>query len=118
MQVQFFDKFGIRIISFAAVKHKTYIRCGLKDVQTRIRKGETGIVIFAGDVAPIEIMCHLPGVCEEKDIPYVYTPSRKDLGAALGVKRGCLTVLIRLHNDYEETFNELKEEITNLSIAL
>ncbi|KAJ8968717.1 hypothetical protein NQ317_011496 [Molorchus minor] len=67
-----------------AVKHKTYVRCGLKDVQTRIRKGETGIVMFAGDVAPIDIMCHLPGVCEEKNIPYAYIPSKKDLGAALG----------------------------------
>lgn len=25
-----------------AVKHKTFIRNGLKDVQTRLRKGETG----------------------------------------------------------------------------
>lgn len=63
-------------------------------------------------------MCHLPGVCEEKDIPYVYVPCRKDLGAALGVKRGCLTVLIRTYPEYEESFNELKEEITNLGIAL
>ncbi|KAJ8941229.1 hypothetical protein NQ318_015661 [Aromia moschata] len=101
-----------------AIKHKTYFRCGLKDVQTRIRKGETGIVIFAGDVAPVDIMCHLPGVCEEKNIPYVYVPSRKDLGNALGVKRGCLTVLIRPHEEYEEAFKEVKEEITHLSIAL
>ncbi|KAL1513008.1 hypothetical protein ABEB36_002496 [Hypothenemus hampei] len=100
-----------------AVQHKTFIRCGLKDVQTRIRKGETGIVIFAGDVTPADIMCHLPGVCEEKDIPYVYIPSRKDLGAALGVKRGCVTVLIRPKSDYEEAFNELKSEINQLPIA-
>ncbi|XP_076265646.1 NHP2 ribonucleoprotein [Rhynchophorus ferrugineus] len=101
-----------------AVKHKTYIRCGLKDVQTRIRKGETGLVIFAGDVTPIDIMCHLPGVCEDKNIPYVYTPSRKDLGAAMGVKRGCLTVLIRPNDDYADSFNELKEELTTLAVAL
>ncbi|CAG9759736.1 unnamed protein product [Ceutorhynchus assimilis] len=99
-------------------KHKTYIRCGLKDVQTRIRKGESGLVIFAGDVSPLEIMCHLPGVCEDKDIPYVYTPSRKDLGAALGVKRGCLTVLIRSHSEYEDTFNELKAELKTLAVTL
>ncbi|XP_050303270.1 H/ACA ribonucleoprotein complex subunit 2-like protein [Anthonomus grandis grandis] len=101
-----------------AIKQKTYVRCGLKDVQTRIRKGETGIVIFAGDVSPVDIMCHLPGVCEDKNIPYVYIPSRKDLGAAMGVKRGCLTVLIRSHNEYEEAFNELKEEIATLAVDL
>ncbi|XP_019880031.2 H/ACA ribonucleoprotein complex subunit 2-like protein [Aethina tumida] len=101
-----------------AMKHKTYVRCGLKDVQTRIRKGETGIVLFAGDVSPVEIMCHLPGVCESKQIPYVYTPSRKDLGAAMGVKRGCLTVLIRKNNEYEEAFDELKAEISTLGLSL
>ena len=57
-------------------KHKTLVRNGLKDVQSRIRKGEKGIVIFAGDVTPIEVMCHMPAVCEEKGLPYVYTPSR------------------------------------------
>ncbi|CAH1974062.1 unnamed protein product [Acanthoscelides obtectus] len=101
-----------------AVKQKTYIRCGLKDVQTRIRKGETGIVIFAGDVSPVDIMCHLPAVCEEKNIPYVYIPSRKDLGGAMGVKRGCLTVLIRPHEEYKDPYNELKEELEQLGIAL
>ena len=57
-------------------KHKTYVRNGLKDVQSRIRKGEKGVVVFAGDVTPIEVMCHMPAVCEEKSLPYVYTPSR------------------------------------------
>ncbi|KAL3274528.1 hypothetical protein HHI36_015910 [Cryptolaemus montrouzieri] len=99
-----------------AMKHKTYLRCGLKDVQTRIRKGETGIVVFAGDVTPIEIMCHLPAVCEEKDIPYVYTPSRRDLGGTMGVKRGCLMVLIRPHSEYQEAFDELAEEVKHLPV--
>ena len=57
-------------------KHKGFVRNGLKDVQGRIRKGETGLVIFAGDVTPIEVMCHMPAVCEEKSLPYCYTPSR------------------------------------------
>lgn len=94
------------------------MRNGLKDVQTRIRKGETGIVIFAGDINPIEIMCHLPGVCEDKDIPYVYTPSRKDLGATLGVKRGCLMVLIRPNDEYKDAFEECKQDIKNLAVVL
>merc|ERR1711881_520105 len=77
------------------MKHKTHIRNGLKDVQSRIRKGEKGIVVFAGDVTPIDVMCHLPSVCEEKGIPYVFTPARALLGQAMGVKRGSLMVMIR-----------------------
>lgn len=100
------------------MKQKSFARCGLKDVQKRIRKGETGIVVFAGDIWPLEIMCHLPIVCEDKDIPYVYVPSRKDLGAAMGVKRGCLTVLIRPHDEYKDSYSELHEEIKHLGVAL
>merc|ERR1712110_1367255 len=76
------------------MKHKTFVRNGLKDVQSRIRKGERGIVVFAGDVTPVDVMCHLPAVCEEKEIPYVFTPSRSLLGQAMGVKRGSLMVFI------------------------
>nr|QBH73542.1 putative NHP2 protein [Franklinothrips vespiformis] len=101
-----------------ASKQKTFLRNGLKDVQTRIRKGETGIVLFAGDVTPIDLMCHMPAVCEEKDIPYCYTPSRADLGTAMGVKRGSVMVMIRPHDDYKELYNELHEELKQLPIPL
>jgi H/ACA ribonucleoprotein complex subunit 2 len=49
--------------------------------------------------------------------PYVYTPSRKQLGAAMGVKRGSLMVLIREHEDYQKLFNKCKEEMEALPIA-
>uniref|UniRef100_A0A182SQ14 H/ACA ribonucleoprotein complex subunit 2 n=1 Tax=Anopheles maculatus TaxID=74869 RepID=A0A182SQ14_9DIPT len=99
-----------------ASKQKNFLRNGLKDVQIRLRKGETGLVVFAGDVTPIEIMCHLPAVCEEKNIPYCYMPSRKDLGAAMGVKRGTVAMLIREHPDYQEQYDKLKVELSTLPI--
>ncbi|KAJ8665324.1 hypothetical protein QAD02_006986 [Eretmocerus hayati] len=101
-----------------ASKHKGYVRNGLKDVQKHLRKGETGLVVFAGDVYPVEIMCHLPIVCEDKGIPYCYTPSRQDIGAALGVKRGSLMVLIKPHADYQELFDELKDIMEHMTSPL
>ncbi|XP_037722849.1 H/ACA ribonucleoprotein complex subunit 2-like protein [Drosophila subpulchrella] len=101
-----------------AMKHKTFLRNGLKDVQTRLRKGETGICIFAGDVTPVDIMCHLPAVCEEKGIPYTYTPSRADLGAAMGVKRGTVALLVRQNDDYKDLYDEVKEELSALNIPV
>ena len=94
--------------------HKTYVRNGLKDVQSRIRKGEKGLVVFAGDVTPVDVMCHLPAVCEEKQLPYVFTPSRQLLGTAMGVKRGSLMVMIREHEEYKDLFDECKAEIEAL----
>lgn len=76
------------------------------------------IVIFAGDVTPIDIMCHIPGVCEEKNIPYCYTPSRQDIGGAMGVKRGSLMVLVREHEEYKDLYDECQAEIKTLAVEL
>ncbi|XP_050357769.1 H/ACA ribonucleoprotein complex subunit 2-like protein [Nymphalis io] len=98
--------------------HKNYIRNGLKIVQKQLRLGEKGIVVFAGDISPIEIMCHLPAVCEEKDVPYCYTPSRKDIGAAMGTMRGCIMVLVKEHDEYKDLFDEVRGEIKLLGHPL
>lgn len=37
----------------------------------------TRIVILAGDVSPVDVICHMPLVCEEEGLPYCYTPSKE-----------------------------------------
>lgn len=101
-----------------AYKKKTYLRIGLKDVQMRIRKGETGLAVFAGDVTPIEVMCHLPAVCEEKEIPYVYVPLRADISTAIGIKRPALMVLIRHNEDYGDLYAECESELKQLPLPI
>ena len=34
------------------------------------------VCIFAGDISPIDVISHLPVLCEEAEIPYAYVPSR------------------------------------------
>ncbi|CAH1723977.1 H/ACA ribonucleoprotein complex subunit 2-like protein [Aphis gossypii] len=97
-----------------AHKEKTYLRVGLKEVQRRVRRGETGLVIFAGDVSPIDIMSHMPGVCETKNLPYCYVPSREDLGSSMGVKRSAVMVLVRKHENYTDLYDECQSEIKAL----
>lgn len=72
------------------------------------------LIIFAGDVTPIEVMCHLPGVCEELDIPYIYVNSRQVLGSALGMKRGSLMVLLRRHDSYGDLYDQVVQTIDSL----
>lgn len=99
-------------------RYKHHLRSGLKVVQSKIRKGERGIVILAGDVTPIDIICHLPGVCEDLDIPYAYTPSKMDLGEAMGVRRSSIVTMVREHEDYKDLFEECKAEIGKLPLPL
>ncbi|KAJ9594718.1 hypothetical protein L9F63_013992 [Diploptera punctata] len=102
------------IKSTLEIDPKALIRSGLKDVQSSLRKNEKGIVVFAGDVTPIEIMCHLPAVCEELDVPYCYVPDKETLGNAMGVKRGSLMVLIKKHAKNKALYDDVAERINNL----
>ena len=76
----------------ASVKH---IRRGVKEVVKGIRKGEKGIAILAGDIYPIDVVSHIPILLEENNIPYLFVPSKFDLGAAASTKRPTSCVLIR-----------------------
>ncbi|XP_059171220.1 H/ACA ribonucleoprotein complex subunit 2-like protein [Physella acuta] len=84
---------------------------GIKDVQKRLRKGDKGIVILAGDVSPYDIISHIPIVCEEGEIPYCYTPSKSELGESYGTKRQACVVLIKHHDGFKDLFEECKAKI-------
>lgn len=71
------------------------IRRGVKEVVKGLRKGETGFAILAGDIYPIDVVSHLPVLLEENNVPYVYVPSKFDLGAAASTKRPTSCVLVR-----------------------
>jgi U4/U6 small nuclear ribonucleoprotein SNU13 len=42
---------------------------------------------MAADTEPLEILLHLPLLCEDKNVPYVFVPSKIALGRACGVSR-------------------------------
>lgn len=71
------------------------IRRGVKEVIKGIRKNEKGICILAGDIYPLDVISHLPLLLEENSIPYLFVPSKQDLGAAASTKRPTSVVLVR-----------------------
>ena len=56
------------------------VRRGIKEVQRALRKGKGGICLLAADVSPIDVYSHIPLLCEEREIPYVFVRSRLELG--------------------------------------
>lgn len=61
------------------------IRKGANEATKAIEKGIAKLVIYAEDVAPKEIIMHLPLLCKEKNIPCVSVSKKDDLGAAAGL---------------------------------
>lgn len=37
----------------------------MKEVVKAVRKGEKGFVLIAGDISPIDVIAHLPILCED-----------------------------------------------------
>lgn len=61
------------------------IRKGVNEVTKSIERKNAKLVVIAEDVQPPEIVMHLPMICEQNNIPYVYVSSKKELGQASGL---------------------------------
>ncbi len=62
------------------------IKKGTNEVTKAVERGLAKLVLIAEDVDPPEIVAHLPILCEEKGVPYVYVPSKERLGKAAGLQ--------------------------------
>ncbi len=61
------------------------VRKGTNEVTKAVERGQAVLVVIAEDVEPAEIVAHLPPLCDEKKIQYVYVPSKRELGSAAGI---------------------------------
>ncbi|KAI9764240.1 MAG: snoRNA-binding protein [Geoglossum simile] len=82
----------------AAAKNKSLKR-GVKEVVKSLRKSPTvgaapGVVILAADISPMDVISHIPVLCEDHNVPYIFVPSRAELGAAGNTKRPTSVVMI------------------------
>ncbi|KAJ8447157.1 hypothetical protein Cgig2_022886 [Carnegiea gigantea] len=76
-----------------AAEHKCLKR-GVKEVVKSIRRGNKGLCVIAGNISPIDVISHVPILCEEADIPYIYVSSKEDLASAGATKRPTCCVLV------------------------
>lgn len=103
------------------VKKATKEKCvkrGVKEVVKAIRKKSTGLVIMAGDISPIDVLSHVPVMCEDANIPYIFVPNKSELGAAGSTRRPTCCVLIQTPKEDSETaklFEKCLKEIKEIS---
>ncbi|MBN2066552.1 MAG: 50S ribosomal protein L7ae [Candidatus Thermoplasmatota archaeon] len=58
---------------------------GANETTKQVERGQAKLVVMAEDVSPEEVLAHMPILCEEKNIPYAYVPSKEELGNAAGL---------------------------------
>jgi len=116
-----------------AAKNKALKR-GVKECVKAIRKSPagipgavdspSGIVVLAADISPMDVISHIPVLCEDHSIPYVYVPSRAELGAAGSTKRPTSVVMITpkqgkgAEKESEDEWKEAYAELNKLAIKM
>lgn len=122
-----------------AAKTKT-LRRGVKEVVKALRKSTTSapsssdisnpsaIVIIAADISPMDVISHIPVLCEDHNIPYIYVKSRAELGEASATKRPTSVVMVTRErnkkgkevkesdvSEFEEAYAELVKVVVKAS---
>jgi U4/U6 small nuclear ribonucleoprotein SNU13 len=70
------------------------IKKGANEAIKCMKKGVAEIIIIASDSDPLEIVLHLPLICEDKNVPYIFILGKDALGKACGVNRPVLACSI------------------------
>lgn len=83
-----------------------------------LNRGTAELIVLTGDTVPLAILLHLPLLCEDKNVPYVYVPSKMALGRACGVSRAVIAVSITTNeaSDLMGQINAIKSKVERLMI--
>jgi large subunit ribosomal protein L7Ae len=90
------------------------IRVGTNEVTKSSERSEAKLVVMAEDVDPVEILVHIPMLCEEKRIPYVYVGKKQRLGQSAGLSKSAASVAIVEPGDAKALLEEIAAQFPNL----
>ena len=81
------------------------LKRGANEATKSLNRGQGMLIVMAADTEPIEILMHIPLLCEDKNVHYVFVQSKSSLGRACGVTRPviCCSII------YEEDSNLTKQ---------
>uniref|UniRef100_A0A0G4GAS5 Ribosomal protein eL8/eL30/eS12/Gadd45 domain-containing protein n=1 Tax=Chromera velia CCMP2878 TaxID=1169474 RepID=A0A0G4GAS5_9ALVE len=96
----------------SAVNYKQ-LKKGANEATKTLNRGTAELVVMAADAEPLEIILHLPLVCEDKNVPYVFVKSKVALGRACGVSRPVIACSIT-----SKEGSMLKPQITAMKDAV
>ncbi len=61
------------------------VKKGTNETTKAIERGTAKLVVVSEDVEPPEVVAHLPLLCAERKVPYLYVASKQQLGASMGM---------------------------------
>jgi len=95
-------------------KQSGKVNKGTNETTKAIERGLAKLVIIAEDVEPPEVVAHLPILCEERSVPYIYVKSKAQVGPALGMDVGAASVCIIESGEAESLLEQIFKEISGI----
>lgn len=94
------------------------LKKGANEATKTLNRGISEFIVMAADAEPIEIVLHLPLLCEDKNVPYVFVPSKIALGRSCGVSRPVVAASVTTNDSSQikEQVYQLKDKIERLLI--
>ncbi|KAF0929190.1 hypothetical protein E2562_016428 [Oryza meyeriana var. granulata] len=89
------------------------LKKGANEATKTLNRGIAEFVVMAADAEPLEILLHLPLLTEDKNVPYVFVPSKQALGRACGVTRPVIACSVTSNEG-----SSLRDPINNLKVAI
>ncbi|CAO3643183.1 unnamed protein product [Cunninghamella blakesleeana] len=98
--------------------HYKQLKKGANEATKTLNRGISEFIVMAADAEPLEIILHLPLLCEDKNVPYVFVPSKTALGRACGVSRSVISASVTTNeaSDLKPQILSIKNQIEKLLI--
>jgi large subunit ribosomal protein L7Ae len=90
------------------------VRKGTNESTKAIERGQAKLVVIAEDVTPPEVVAHLPILCEERKIPYVFVPSKDQIGPAIGIDVPTAAAAVLDAGEGSQVLEQVTQELARL----
>jgi large subunit ribosomal protein L7Ae len=90
------------------------LRKGTNESTKAVERAVAKLVLIAEDVDPPQVVAHLPILCEERKISYLFVPSKLELGRAAGIDVGCAAISVLDGGEGAKTLKELIDSTEQL----
>ena len=108
------DNLAIKLLDLVQqANNYKQLKKGANETTKTLNRGISEFIVLAKDTDPLEILLHLPLLCEDKNVPYVFVPSKNALGRACGVSRPVIAASITTNES-----SQLKGQIDGLKLAI
>ena len=93
------------------------VRKGTNESTKAIERGLAKLVVIAEDVTPPEVVAHLPILCDERKIPYVFVPSKDQIGPAIGIDVSTAAAAVLEAGEGSQILEQVTQELSRLKKA-